>query len=383
MYRARVQYSHLTWGTALAVAIVAGRDLEAQAGTRSPVGQVEQSEQGRQIDQIVAPFLAKPGAVGLTVGVATPELAATGVTELGRGYGKADLEFGVDADADTLFRIGSITKQFTAAAVMRLVESGALSLDDTLAQHVSTFDTGGVPITLTQLLDHTSGIPSFTSTGEKWRRVWPLELSHAEVLGLVAGEPLEFEPGTQWRYNNTAYYLVGMILEKVHGKPYATCLAETVYPRAGLTRTRYDSNRDVITNRAQGYNFVDGTLVNDPHLGMSQPGAAGALLSNGAELVRWSQALADGRVVSAESFARMTDPTELPDGGETRYGLGLFVDEFEGRSRIQHGGGIHGFNSMLMWFPAEGLHIAVVSNSDAVSASSVATALARALRPPR
>jgi len=328
------------------------------------------TELGGRIDAVVKPHLKKPGAVGLSVGV------AFGGEVVAKGYGLADAEFDVVADAETCFRIGSITKQFTAALVLKQIEQGKVSLDDPLGKHVPDFPTAGKTVTVRQLLDHTSGIKSYTDLGPEWEKKQPLELSHDELLGLVAGKPFDFEPGTEWRYNNTGYYLLGVLLEKVTGRPYAELIQQEIATPLGLGRTRYDSNRELIKNRAQGYEFAQGKLGNDAPLGMSQPGAAGALLSTGGDLVRWSQALVAGKVVTKASYARMVQPTVLPNGSDTHYGFGLMRDEFGGTARVHHGGGINGFNSFLFWLPEPGFHVAVISNSEHLNAQRVAEDIA-------
>ena len=324
-----------------------------------------------RVDALAKASLAQPGGVGLSIAV-----ARKGQVLLAKGYGLADAEFDVPADGETMFRIGSITKQFTSAAILRCAERGQLSLDDDVSKYVPTFPLQGKHVTLRQLLTHTSGIPSYTDTGEEWKKKWPLELTHDELLALVKDKPFDFEPGTKWAYDNTGYYLLGMVLESVAGKPYAEVVQSELFEPLKLTRTRYDSNVDLIKNRAQGYAFSHGVLVNDQPLGTSQPGAAGALLSTASDLVRWQMVLTGGAVVKPDSYKAMTTPTVLPDGKDTHYGFGLAIDELAGKKRIQHGGGIFGFNSMLMWFPDDDVHVAVISNGEPLSSSKIADEVA-------
>ncbi len=326
-----------------------------------------------KIDAIAAEFLKSPGAVGLSIGV-----ARNGEVIVATGYGLADAEFDVPANEDTMFRIGSVTKQFTAAAIMRFVEQGKISLDDDLSLYLPDFPLQGNAVTIRHLLNHTSGIPSYTSLGEEWAKLMPLELSHDEMLALVKDKPFDFPPGEQWSYNNTAYYMLGMIIEKVSGVSYAQHMQDAFFTPMGLARTRYDSSSDLIKNRAQGYTLRDGELVNDAPLDMGQPYAAGSLVSTGEELVEWSMALTSGKVVNTESFALMTTATILPSGENTQYGFGLGIDEWEGRRCIRHGGGIHGFNSMLMWLPDDDVHIAVISNGEPVNSGRIAHTIAHA-----
>jgi CubicO group peptidase (beta-lactamase class C family) len=345
--------------------LVASTPVIARAAPGDP------TELETKVDAIAADFLAKPGGVGLSIAV-----ARKGELLLEKGYGLADAELDVKADASTLFRIGSITKQFTSAAIMRQVERRALALDDDLSKYVPSFPLQGKHVTIAQLLTHTSGIPSYTDVGAEWVAKWPLELTHDELLALVVDKPFDFEPGTKWAYDNTGYYLLGMVLEKLSGKSYADFVQAELFTPLKLAHTRYDSNVEVIKNRAQGYSLEKGTLVNDQNFGVSQPGAAGALLSTAGDLVRWQMQLTSGKVVSPESYARMSTPTVLPDGKNTHYGFGLAIDDLDGRKRIQHGGGIFGFNSMLQWYPDADVHVAVISNGEPVSSAKIADEIA-------
>lgn len=326
-----------------------------------------------KIDAIAAEHLAKPGAAGLSIAV-----ASKGKVLLAKGYGVADAEFDVPADASTMFRIGSVTKQFTAALILRYVEQGKLTLDDELSKYLPQFPQHGHEVNIRQLLNHTSGIPSYTDVGEAWERVWPLELDHAQLLALVSDKMFDFEPGEDWRYNNTGYYLLGMLIEKIGGAPYGEVLQKELFGPLGLKQTRYDSNIELIKGRAQGYTLNDGKLVNDQAIGMGQPGAAGGLISTGSDLLRWEMALVGGKVIDAKSFALMSTPTVLPDGRDTHYGFGLMLGQFAGFPRIQHGGGIFGFNSMLLCLPKQDLYVAVISNGEPISSAEIADAVSYA-----
>ncbi|MBL8859825.1 MAG: serine hydrolase [Planctomycetes bacterium] len=323
------------------------------------------------VEALAAKYLAKPGGAGLSIAI-----ARRGEVVLAKGYGFADLEFDVKADENTLFRIGSVTKQFTAALVMQQIERKKLALDDELSQYVPGFPLQGNKVTIRQLLNHTSGIPSYTDIGEEWHKVWPLELTDDELLALVKDKPFDFEPGTRWAYNNTGYYLLGMVLEKVTGKSFEKLVVSEISKPLKLDRTRADSNVDLIKNRAQGYALkrspLGNKVVNDQVLGTSQPGAAGMLLSTARELVLWQIALTSGKFVSPESFALMRTSTITGEGSDTGYGFGLMIGEYEGHKRVQHGGGIFGFNSMLVWYPDDDLHIAVISNGEPVSSAAIA-----------
>ena len=315
-----------------------------------------------------------PAAVGLSVAVALED-----EPRLARGYGLAELEHGVKTTPETLFRIGSITKQFTAAAVCLLAESLEVDVDVDLHDYVPDFPTQGHVVTVRHLLTHTSGIPSYTGLGPSWERTLPLELDHAELLAMVAERPFDFPPGRSYRYNNTGYYLLGVLIENVSGVSYPEFVSRELTTPLGLAHTRYGSNSDVIPDRAQGYRLVEGELKNDELIGMSQPGAAGALLSTASDLVAWDIALRAGRVVRPETYEEMTLPFLLEDARETEYGFGLFLADRDGRPCVSHGGGIKGFNSFLAHYPEHGVTIAVLSNSEGFDSSEVELEIARAL----
>ena len=331
--------------------------------------------QVRRLCKRVADKALEEGGVGLSIGVGFGDRL---VYE--DGYGHAELEHDVRADAQTMFRIGSVTKQMTAALVMRQVEAGSVELDGSIETYLPEFDTHGTTVTVRQLLNHTSGIKSYTELGAAWSRLVARELRHEELLALFEDEPFTFDPGAGWHYNNSGYYLLGMLLENVEGRSgrYRKLIERDLARPLGLARTRYDVNSEVIPNRAQGYGAFQ-SASNDRLIAMGQPGAAGGVISTGGDLVRWQQALVSGRCVSPESYALMTTPTTLTGGEQEDYGFGLMLGEFEGTSLVHHGGGIFGFNSQLSHYPEHGLHLAVISNSEALNAGRVLTQLARAL----
>lgn len=328
-----------------------------------------------KVDALIAAALKKPGAVGFSVAVARGDKVI-----LAKGYGLADVELNVPANADTMFRIGSVTKQFTATMIMRLIEQNKMSLDDDITTYLPDFPTQGHTVTIRNLLNHTSGIVSYTDIGEEWEKLQPLELSHQQLIDLIKDKPFNFDPGQKWKYNNTGYYLLGMIVEKVTGKTYAECVMTEFFEPLGLMHIRYDTNGEIVPGRAQGYTIEKGKLVNDAPLGMSQPFAAGSLMSTASDLVHWQMALTsgDGKVVSSDSYAQMTTPTVLPSGRNTEYGFGLGIDEWEGHKRISHDGGINGFTSSLAYYPDDSLHIAVISNGEAVNPEPLVRSIARA-----
>ncbi|MEN8375062.1 MAG: serine hydrolase domain-containing protein [Gemmatimonadota bacterium] len=333
--------------------------LSLALGTARPAAGAQSSDEqlAGEVDALAAMRLQEPGAVGFSVAV-----ARGGRMLLAKGYGLADLEHDVAADAETSFRIGSVTKQFTAAAIMRLLEQGKLSLDDELTRYYPDYPTQGHTVTIRHLLTHTSGIKSYTGVGEFWETGAARDLSADELLAYVDDADFDFTPGQQFKYSNTGYYMLGAIIEQASGVPYCEYLQNEFFTRLGLGRTRCDSNADIIPNRAQGYGLEDGKLVNDGLISMSNAGAAGMIISTAHDLVTWGMALIGGEVVGAESLEQMITPIILPSGASTGYGFGLKRGETRGHRTIGHGGGVFGFSAMLVHVPDEDLHIAVIAN---------------------
>lgn len=327
---------------------------------------------------IIEQSIRRQEAVALSVSVGRGDRVL-----LEEGVGIADLEFDVPANAQTIFRIGSVTKQYTAAGIMKLMERGKLGLEDDVRKHVPAFDSGGRSVTIRQLLNHTSGVPNYTAQPRFVTDYGPRDLTHTQLLDTVKGVPFDFEPGKGWNYSNTGYYLLGMVIEAVDGRPYARFMQEEFFTPLGLTRTRYGSEREIIRNRAQGYALdPNGVRLNDALVSMNVPGGAGGLSATAGDMVRWQIALAGGRAVSAESYRQMTESTAAAGQGGTRYGFGLNVSGAEGRRRIAHSGNIQGFNSTLVYLPDSGLHVAVVSSSEALPSNAVSEQIIAAITNP-
>ena len=325
------------------------------------------------VDSVATAAVAEHRTAGVSVAV-----VKNGRTVLAKGYGFADLENDVPATPETVYRIGSITKQFTSAAIMRLVEQGKLSLDDTLQKFLPNFPTQGNRVTVRHLLTHTSGIKSYTSLGAKWARVIRLDLAPDSVVALFANEPFDFKPGDAWRYDNSGYFLLGMIIEKLSGKPYGQYLKDEFFTPLGLGSTIYCDQAPLIRHRAQGYaTRPGGELINAEPLSMTQPYAAGSLCSTVNDLVAWTLALSSGKVVSPASYKLMTTPGTLNDGKPLTYGFGLGVGELGGHRQVSHNGGINGFISELHHYPDDSLITVVLTNTGALTAVLLERLIAR------
>lgn len=328
------------------------------------------AEVARVADSLARDFLAARGAPGVSIAI----IRGRDTLVFG-GWGKADLENDVPATARTVYRIGSITKQFTSSAVMQLVERGAVKLDDSIGTYLSTLPSTWRGVTVRQLLNHTSGIPSYTNIGPRWVRRWGEEMTPDTLVALTANDTVWFKPGTSWNYDNSGYVVLGMLVEKVSGRPWGTDIVERFAKPLGLEDTQNCMVPPIIPRRAHGYADVARTWTNAPYLAMSQPYAAGALCSTIGDLARWNRALATGTVVSPASYTSMT----TPEGAALRskYGFGLTRDTLGGQVMISHGGGINGFITANAWFPAAELSVTVLANSGSARSDLLMAQLAR------
>lgn len=327
-----------------------------------------------RVDTIAQAAMAAEHIPGLSIAV----LRGADTVVL-RGWGYANVELRAPATPWTVFRIGSVTKQFTALAIMQLAEQGRLSLDDSLQRFVPTFPTPGRRITIRHLLNHTSGIPSYTSIGRAWSDKMRLDLSHDSLLALVKDRTPDFLPGERFLYDNTGYYLLGMVIEAASGQTYAQYLAQHLFTPLGLGGTSYCESRPIIEGRATGYQVdSSGAVVHADFLSMTQPYAAGSLCSTAADLVTWQRALAGDRLVRSGGYATMSTSGRLNNGTATGYGFGLGASAPNGHRQIGHSGGINGFSSMLSAYPDDSLIVVVLANSEDANTGRIAQRIARA-----
>jgi D-alanyl-D-alanine carboxypeptidase len=293
-----------------------------------------------------------------------------------RAWGKADLEQDVAATPRSVYRIGSVTKQFTSAAVMQLVEQGKVKLGDSIVTYLPNLPVTWRPVTVRQLLNHTSGIPSYTGIGAAWQRRWGEEMNPDTLVALTANLPMWFAPGTKWQYDNSGYVVLGMLIEKITGRSWGSDISERFLKPLGLDDTYNCIAAPLVPRRARGYEAEGKGWINTPYLAMSQPYSAGAMCSTVGDLAKWNRALNTGRVVSAASYAQMT----TPEGAavKSKYGFGLSLDTIAGRSMIVHGGGINGFITGNAWVPSAELSITVLANSGSAPSDKLLKQLARA-----
>ena len=297
-----------------------------------------------------------------------------------KSYGIADVEHDVPATTETVYRIGSVSKQFAAATILRLVEQQRISLDDDFTKYLPQFHAHGAHVTLRQLLNHTSGVQDFTSVPE-FAAGERLDRTDGEVLALFQDKPANFAPGTNFDYNNSAFYLLAMVIEHVTGQSYAAYVRDSVLVPLGLHSTEACSHTRIVPHRARGYVLVNKQRENEPYISFTQPKGGGDICSTVSDLVAWTRALAGGKVVNAASYALMTTPGALADGRKIAYGFGLFLSDLGGHPEIFHGGDIVGFNAFLAWYPADDVSVVVLGNADALQLynGNLARRLARRL----
>ena len=288
---------------------------------------------------------------------------------LSKGYGSANLEWDIPNTPTTKFRLGSITKQFTAASILMLEERGKLKLDDPIKKYVPEAPAAWEPITIFNLLTHTSGIPNFTNLPEY--KTLKLEATPvAKTIAVVRDKPLDFSPGEKMSYSNSGYLVLGYVIERITGASYEKFVTDNIFVPLGMKDSGYDSNTAIIAHRAAGYTSSAAGPVNADYVHMSVPHAAGALYSTTEDLLRWEQGLFGGKLISATSLAKMTTPFK------SDYAFGVMVQTAGGRKVIQHGGGIEGFNTFLAYYPDTKLTVAVLANLNGQAPNQIAATLA-------
>ncbi len=328
--------------------------LAAQAPPTAPMAKVA-PQPANPYDALLTPYFAADQA-GASVMV-----MKEGKILYAKGFGLASVELKVPNSPGLVYRIGSVTKQFTAAAVMTLVEDGKLVLDAPISRYLDSLPEAWRPVTVQQLLTHTSGIPSYTE-GPEYRVHMREDLPGMKLLEtLVTPKPMDFTPGTKWHYSNSGYHLLGLLVEKVSGKPYADYLQARFFGPLGMAHTRYGTETELIRGMASGYSEDSKPA---PYLSMTQPYAAGSLVSTSEDLAHWTLALHAGKVVRPESLKLMTTPVKTSDGKEHPYGFGLMFRESQGHRLVGHGGGINGFVCHLEADPVAHTAVVVLCNTD-------------------
>jgi CubicO group peptidase (beta-lactamase class C family) len=284
-------------------------------------------------------------------------VARDGKVIFSKGCGMANAEWDIPNTPQTKFRLGSITKQFTAASILLLQERGKLGVQDPVCKFFDNCPDSWKEITIHHLLTHTGGVPNFTSFPD-YQKTMMIPVTMESLVARFKDKPLDFKPGEKMSYSNSGYVTLGYIIEKVAGESYESFLQKNIFGPLKMSNTGYDRHDTVLKNRATGYSFRNGKRVNSEYLNMTIPHAAGALYSTVEDLFAWNEALFSDKLLSAKSREAMMTVDK------DNYAYGLAVNQQFNRKMVSHGGGINGFNTILARFPEEKVTIVVLRNAD-------------------
>lgn len=343
-----------------AVAVFAGftafAPFAAQAAPLDPA-------QAKQIDETVAAFARDrlPGAVVL--------VARNGETVFRKAYGWSDIDRRQPMDPAVQMPIGSLTKQFTATAIMLLMEEGKLALGDSAALYLLDFAPQLKDVSIEQLLSHTSGVPDYTKSWRMWLPEFSNDISLHDLLGRIRGKSLDFAPGSRYEYSNSNYVLLGAIIEKVSGQSYGKFVEQRIFVPLDMRNTAYGGFERAAAMRARGYEADDGKFSAPRSVSTSLVYAAGGVVSSADDLARWDVAVSGGKLLKASSWQRVF--TAVPP---SRYGYGWSIGQLQGVAEYSHGGSIYGYTSFVARLPEQGLYVAVLANA---SGDAPVEALAR------
>jgi CubicO group peptidase (beta-lactamase class C family) len=317
-----------------------------------------------RMEQVVQSYVDSKQFMGAAL------VARDGKVSLSKGYGFANLEWGVANSPASKFRLGSITKQFTAACILLLEERGKLKVDDPVKKYMTEAPAAWDKVTIFNLLTHTSGIPSFTGFPD-YSSTEAIATTPEKLVARFRDKPLEFQPGEKWNYSNSGYVLLGYLIEKISQQSYSEFVQENIFTPLGMKDSGYDSNSAIILHRASGYTPSAKGAIHAGYIDMSIPFSAGSLYSTTEDLLRWEQGLMGGKLLSAASLAKMTTPFK------NDYAFGLAVHAVSGHKVIEHGGGIEGFNTEIAYYPEDKLTVVVLANLNGGVPETIANALAQ------
>ena len=297
-----------------------------------------------------------------------------------RGYGLANVELGAPATGTTVYEVLSVGKQFAAAAALMLVRDGRLDLDRPASTYLPDLPAAWNAITVRQLLACTAGLPDYTNA-PGWAQSVRLDRTPADFIEPVKHLPLMFPPGTQWKYSNTDYYIIGMLIERLGGKPFKDFVSERLFQPLGMTATRLNDAHAIVPGRAAGYNWHDGQLYNAEAVSPTQMWAAGGEISSAADLAKWMVALDTGATLGRQLLEEMWQPTQLPNGQTAAYGLGTELDSDHGHRSVGHQGGGLAFNASVLLYPGDHVGVVVVGNLTQTPSLAMAHHIAAAYLP--
>jgi CubicO group peptidase (beta-lactamase class C family) len=325
--------------------------------------------QADRIDSYIEAQLKKQEIPGLALAV-----VREGKVVKAKGYGLADVELNVPVTEGSVFQWASVTKQFTATAIMLLAQDGKLQLTDPISRYYSKAPPAWSNVTVRHLLTHTSGIKGYTELPNFFGTLRK-DYEPDELIGLVTDRPLDFTPGERWAYSNTGYYLLGLIIEKVSGQSYAEFLAGRIFRPCGMETARVNHQFELIPNRATGYDNRSNRLWRSEFVSPTQPYSAGALVGTVLDLAKWDAALYSDKLLPMSVLEEMWTPVKFNNGRSGSYGYGWQTGETRGHPWVGHGGGIHGFTSFILRLRDDKLTVIVLANSSA-NPQGIATSVA-------
>ncbi len=325
-------------------------------GTTGVCAEGVESELAAELDKVLS-SLYPPDEPGVAVLV-----AKGGEVVLRKGYGLANMEHNIPITPEAVFRVGSMSKFFTATAILMLVEQGKINLEDEVARLLPDYPTHGKKIRIKHILAHTSGIWDYLNL-PKMQDGWREDITVQGLIDLFKDKPLEFEPGDGFAYSNSNYILLGAVIEKVTGKTYEAFVDEHLFAPAGMKSTCYGGHLKIIPNRAAGYEKSSDGYLNARFLNMMEPYAAGGHVSTVDDLWRWNKAYLGGRFLSRKMLDQALKRFTLNNGKEVPLASGFGISPFEGHEIIVFAGGIHGFSSQAVIMPDEDLHVIILSNN--------------------
>ena len=293
-----------------------------------------------------------------------------------KAFGMANLELNVPMDTNMIFGIGSITKQFTAIAILQLAEQGKLSLEDDITKYIKDYPTHGYHISIINLLTHTSGIKSFGNIDGWDSNKERIDFSVDKLIDEFKNQAMEFAPGTNWSYGNSGYTLAGKIIEVVSGMSYPQYLEESLFKPAGMKNTYYGNNQKIIKKRAYSYQEVNGEKINAEYVSISQRFSSGSIISTAGDLFNWNEALKKNIVISSKSLELARTDFKLNDGSRTGYGLGWNISDVNGVLAYEHAGSINGYRSNEIYLPDEDVFVVILTNRDYDSPSDLSVKIA-------
>lgn len=335
----------------------------------NPLSQIfAQNLEGRIDSLILTEFKDKNGPGGVFL------VAQNGKPIYQKAFGKANLELGVDLTPEYVFQIGSMTKQFTAVAILMLEEQGKLSVADTLSKYIPDYPSGN-KITIHHLLTHTSGIKDFTRM-KALRDITQKEMTPKAMVDFFKNEPFDFIPGEKFDYNNSGYVLLGYLIELVSGETYEDFIEKHIFAKAGMDHSFYASDRQLIPNRAAGYQKKESGYVNKTIISYSLPYASGALMSTTNDLLKWQNALNNNLLLKEKQSEKAFSPYKLNNGDNFNYGYGWHIRDLNGSTSREHGGSIFGYKSMGVYVPEKDLYVLGLSNCDCHSPTQITKKIA-------